>query len=103
MIDKTKIVATVLKRLENLPVGHHLDLRTYKRNRSLIIVKQSANELLLIQDGYEQHRYETTVDKFEKTVKPILKKEFPRSNKIRLYTPGEFKEERSTRVRRKIL
>ena len=39
MIDKTKIIDTVLERLEKLPLGHYLDLKTYKRNRTVIIVK----------------------------------------------------------------
>ena len=42
MIDKEKILDTVTERLKNLPVGHYLDLRTYKRNRSVIIVKIDA-------------------------------------------------------------
>jgi len=54
MIDKEKILDTVTGRLKNLPVGHYLNLRTYKRNRSVIIVKQSENNLLIIEDGFSK-------------------------------------------------
>ena len=40
MIDKTKIIDTVCERLEKLPLGHYIDLKTYKRNRTVIIVKR---------------------------------------------------------------
>ena len=39
MIDKTKIIDAVCERLEKLPLGHYIDLKTYKRNRTVIIVK----------------------------------------------------------------
>ncbi|MCK8600119.1 hypothetical protein [Desulfoferrobacter suflitae] len=44
MIDKTKIVEAVHDKLKKLSTGHCLDLRTYKRNRSVIIVKNSERE-----------------------------------------------------------
>jgi len=33
MIDKDKIIETVIANLKKLPVDHYLDMRTYKRNR----------------------------------------------------------------------
>ena len=52
MIDKTRIVDTVCERLKTLPVSHCLDLRTYKRNRSVMIAK-------LAEDGKIQLDYKT--------------------------------------------
>ena len=103
MIDKTKIIDTVVERLKNLPINHYLDLRTYKRNRSVVIVKKDAASLLVIQNGYEFKRYEINTEKLKKLLKTLLKKEFPRSNKIRLYTMGEFVESEALGVKRKIL
>jgi nitric oxide reductase activation protein len=54
MIDKTKIIDTVCERLKKLPLGHYLDLKTYKRNRSLIIAKTDEQDLLVIENGYFQ-------------------------------------------------
>ena len=52
MIDKDKIIETVITKLKKLPLEHYLDLRTYKRNRSLVIIKKSEDDFLIIEDGY---------------------------------------------------
>jgi hypothetical protein len=103
MIDKEKILDTVTERLKNLPVGHYLDLRTYKRNRSVIIVKQSENNLLIIEDGFFRERFRINSEKLKKLLTALLRKEFPRSHKIRLYVMGTFIEEEARNTARKIL
>lgn len=103
MIDKTKIIDTVIKRLKNLPINNYLDIRTYKRNRSVIIVKKKDDELLLIQNGYDRQTYSIKSSQLKKLLKTLLKKEFPRSNKVRLYTMGEYNEQDATEIRRKII
>lgn len=103
MIDKTKIVDTVVERLKRLPVSHYLDLRTYKRNRSVVIVKQAEDEVLVIEDGYFKEQFRVSPEKLKKVLKALLRKEFPRSRKIRLYVMGEFVEEDALNTQRKIL
>ncbi len=103
MIDKTKIIETVVERLKSLPTGHYLDIRTYKRNRSVIIVNKQNAELLIIQNGYEFQKYEIKKDKLKKLIKTLLKKEFPRSHKVRLYTMGKFDESQALNNKRKII
>ena len=103
MIDKTKIIDTVRERLEKLPLGHYIDLKTYKRNRTVIIVKIDEKELLVIEDGYFKDRFLIKPDKLKKLLKTLLKKEFPRSKKIRLYVMGKFVDEEALNTIRKIL
>ncbi len=103
MIDKTRILDVVAERLGPLRVGHYLELRTYKRNRALFIVKQSEQRLLVLQRGYEQARFDVEPKKLRKLLRGLLKKEFPRSNKVRLYTPGVFDESTALATDRKIL
>jgi len=103
MIDKTKIIDTVWERLEKLPIGHYLDLKTYKRNRTVILVKIDETKLLVIEDGYFKNRFLITPDKLKKLLKTLLKREFPRSKKIRLYVMGEFVDEDALNTKRKIL
>lgn len=103
MIDKDNIIETVIEKLEKLPVEHYLDLRTYKRNRSVAIVKKSEDDFLIIEDGYFHERYHLRLDKLKKTLKALLRKEFPRSHKIRLYVMGRFNEEEVNNTVRKIL
>jgi hypothetical protein len=103
MIDKEKILDTVAGRLKNLPVGHYLNLRTYKRNRSVIIVKQSENNLLIIEDGFSKEKFCITSEKLKKLLTTLLRKEFPQSHKIRLYVMGKFIEEEARNTTRKLL
>jgi hypothetical protein len=103
MIDKDKIVKTVLEKLKKLPVDHYLDMRTYKRNRSLVIVKKSEDDFLIIEDGYFRENYQVQSDKLKKTLTTLLKKEFTRSHKVRLYVMGEFNEEKIKNTARKII
>ncbi|UCD31273.1 MAG: hypothetical protein JSV38_10755 [Desulfobacterales bacterium] len=103
MIDKTKIIDTVCERLEKLPVGHYIDLKTYKRNRTVIIVKKDENKLLVIEDGYHKDRFVIKPGKLKKLLKTLLKKEFPRSRKIRLYVMGKFNDKDALNPKRKIL
>ena len=103
MIDKTKIIETVRERLEKLPLGHYIDLKTYKRNRTVIIVKVDEKKLLVIENGYFKDRFLITPDKLKKLLNILLKKEFPRSKKIRLYVMGKFVEEEALNTIRKII
>lgn len=103
MIDKEKIIDTVLKKLKKLPKGHYLDLRTYKRNRSVIIVKLDSDDLLVIENGYDFERFQVKTEALKKRLKTLLRKEFPRSRKIRLYVMGRFSEDESLNTKRKIL
>jgi len=88
MIDKATALETMLQKLQRLPVGHCLDMRTYKRNRSVVIKKMGPDALLVVQNGFEQARFETTMGGIRKRLKTLLKIEFPRSTKIRLYDLG---------------
>ena len=103
MIDKEKVIDAVLKKLKKLPEGHYLDLRTYKRNRSVIIVKLNSDDLLIIENGYQFERFEIKAETLKKRLKTLLRKEFPRSRKIRLYVMGRFSEDESLYTKRKIL
>jgi hypothetical protein len=103
MIDKTKIIDTVCERIKKLPVGHYLDLRTYKRNRSVIIVRMAEEDLLVVENGFFKERYRSKPDKLKKLLKTLIRREFPRSRKIRLYAMGEFKDEEALNTKWKIL
>jgi len=103
MIDKTKLVDTVCERLKTLPVSHCLDLRTYKRNRSVMIAKVADDDLLVVESGFFKEQFRVTPQKLKKLLKTLMKKEFPRSRKIRLYVLERFSEDEALNPKRKIL
>jgi hypothetical protein len=104
MIDKTVIVETLLQRLAKLPIGEYLDMRTYKRNRAVIFVRQDEDTFLVIEEGFERQRFESVPRaRLKKLIKTLLQREFPRSTKIRVYTMGRFDEETWRAMNRKVL
>ena len=100
MIDKSSVIKTVLERVTKLSNGHYLDLRTYKRNRSVLIVKRE-HDLLVIEDGFFKEDFVIDVSKLKNLLKVLIKREFPRSNKIRLYTMGQYDPDVAAEVKRK--
>nr|WP_321255277.1 hypothetical protein [uncultured Pseudodesulfovibrio sp.] len=88
MIDKATALQTVLRKLKKLPMEHAIDLRTYKRNRSVVIKRIGEDEFDVVEKGFFEERFLVPHSKMKKLLKILLKKEFPRSTKIRLYDLG---------------
>lgn len=103
MIDKNTAFPTLLERLEKLPVGHCLEIRTYKRNRRILFRRNRENEWGALQDGFERVLHENiTADKLRKLLQTLIRKEFPRSTKIRVYALGPCSRE-DGKLSRKVL
>jgi hypothetical protein len=85
MLDITTLIPTVIARLKALAVGDCIDLRTYKRDRSVVIIRTSPDSFKVIEDGFFKDEMEADIAKMPKLLKALVKKEFPRSNKVRLY------------------
>jgi len=68
-----------------------------------VIVKVWEEELLVTERGYLEDRFHIESDALRKLLKTLLKKEFPRSHKIRLYEMGAFVEKDVLSIKRKTL
>jgi hypothetical protein len=103
MLDKSTAIPAIIEQLQKLPPGHAIDLRTYKRNRSVLIVKDAADRYAFQEDGFFQETFEVPEDRLKKTLKTLFKKEFPRSNKIRLYKLGQYSQRNPEELHKKVL
>ncbi|RUM40112.1 MAG: hypothetical protein DSY70_04405 [Desulfobulbus sp.] len=83
MMDKASAVPVILRRVEKMVPGDSLYLLTWKKDRKLILEKQSADTILVRERGFCQQDFIITHDKLKKLLKILLKREFPRSKKIR--------------------
>ncbi len=93
MNDKASIIPTIIEKLGKLEKGQCLDMRTFKRNRSVAITRTDIDFFTVIERGFHEEKWEDlTLEKVKKLLKTLLKREFPRSNKIRLYTLDSFEE-----------
>ncbi|MBF0195893.1 MAG: hypothetical protein HQL71_15140 [Magnetococcales bacterium] len=86
MIPITTVIPTIKNRIKKLPLGYGIDLRTYKRNRSVLIIRETDDMFTVIQNGFGKGQFEVSTAELPRLLKGLLKKEFPRSNKVRLYS-----------------
>lgn len=84
MLDKSGALPDILSRAKKLPVGDGLELRTYKRDRAVTIVRTGENGYEVREEGFENRTFSSDLKGLKRLVKTLLKREFPRSRKIRL-------------------
>ncbi len=85
MINKDSFIADTLKRLEKLEVGKCLDIRTFKKDRKVVIEKLAVN-YNVYEEGFEKQSFmNLEVQDMKKLLKTLERREFPRSNKLRVY------------------
>ncbi|WP_303905207.1 hypothetical protein [Thiohalomonas denitrificans] len=98
MIEKRNAIAEVMRRAAVLPLGHALEVRSYKRDRGFMLVREGEADYRLIEEGFEQARVCVRCEDLKRLLKTVVKREFPRSNKLRIYETGEFREWVSRKV-----
>ncbi|GAB6060494.1 hypothetical protein [Desulfonatronum parangueonense] len=104
MIDKNSAIPSLLERLGKLPVGDCLEIRTYKRNRRIQFRRDGEDKWSAFQDGFEKNIHENiATDKLRKLLQTLLRKEFPRSTKIRVYVLGPCVLNEESKLSRKML
>ena len=86
MLDKAIAVQEVLRCLRKMETGDSLELLTWKKDRSLLLVKQSGEKVVVVERGFVEEEYQVEFNKLKKLLKSLLKREFPRSHKIRIKT-----------------
>ena len=72
---------------------HGVELLTYKRNRGITITKDQKCLLHVSERGYHEEKWVIDQTSLTKLLKTLLKREFPRSRKVRIYqlkSPEEF-------------
>ena len=77
-----KRVQQIVRRLDP-PQG--VEILTYKRNRGVTIIKIDDETLSVQERGYAENNFQVSVDELAKLLKTIVKREFPRSRKVRVY------------------
>ncbi len=93
MNDKATIIPAVMDRLERLQPGQCLDMRTYKRNRSVVVACTDPGVFLVMERGFHEETWQDLDAKeVKRLLKTLLKREFPRSHKIRLYMLDSFEQ-----------
>lgn len=74
-----------------------VELLSYKRNRSIAVLCQENDNFLVKEHGYLVQEVVSNRDGLPRLLKEMIKREFPRSRKVRLikfHHPAELEKER---------
>lgn len=84
MIDLGAALPATLDRLKRLPLGGFVELLTFKRDRGVEILRVGEDTFEVREFGFCDETSRTGLRDVRKRLKTVLKREFPRSNKVHL-------------------
>lgn len=85
MIPIENCVDDALRKLRRMDNGNCLDIRTYKRDRSVVIEKDD-DKFNVYENGFNKEEFKgLTEDELKKLLKTLCRREFPRSSIVRFY------------------
>ena len=85
LVNIDTFLRTLLQRLVKLSPPQGIELLSYKRNRSIGVLLLENNKVLVRERGYRSNEQVLGRDGLLKHLKSLIKYEFPRSRKLRVY------------------
>jgi hypothetical protein len=85
LVNIDSVLRNLLQKLPKLSPPQGIELLSYKRNRSVAILLLGDNTFLVRQRGYREEELVVDRDELANILKSLIKYEFPRSRKIRMY------------------
>jgi hypothetical protein len=97
LVNIDSVLGNLMQKLGKLSPPQGIELLSYKRNRSIAVLLLPDNTFLVRERGYREE--EQIIDKagLQKHLKSLIKYEFPRSRKVRVYqveNPGDLEKSR---------
>ena len=89
----------VLQMLAKIEAPAGVELSSYKRNRSIAITLLPGGHFSVRENGYVDQELEVAEADLAKLLKTMIKREFPRSRKVRIHKfshPDELDRQRKT-------
>ncbi len=97
LVNIATLLSDVKRTLKKTDYPGGIELLSYKRNRGIAILTQEDTTLVLRESGYEEIEMIIPSAKLAKELKIMVKREFPRSRKVRLVKishPDELERKR---------
>jgi hypothetical protein len=80
-VETGRLLHTVLGCLQQLEAGKSVLLQPYKKDRS-VLVSRFEEGYRVLEDGFVKKEYQVGEEKIRKLLKKLIRKEFPRSNRV---------------------
>ncbi len=90
LVNIESALRKILNTLKKAEKDSGLEVLSYKRNRGVIIIKQDADSFRLRERGYLEQEIECGFRELQRNLKSMMKREFPRSRKVRIYTLNDL-------------
>jgi len=75
----------VLRALARMEPPQGIELMSYKRNRTIAVVCRQDGGYLVRERGYVEQEMEVAEEGLSRLLKTLIRREFPRSRKVRLH------------------
>ena len=85
LVNIDSVIRSLLQKLGKLSPPQGIELLSYKRNRSIAVLLRDDNTFLVRERGYREDEQIVAQMDLSRHLKLLLKYEFPRSRKIRMY------------------
>ena len=92
LVNIDTVLADTLRLLKKTDPPGGVLLLSYKRNRGVAVITKDAQCYEVREEGYEQQVVELSQEKLAKELKTMIKREFPRSRKVRMIKFGDPEE-----------
>jgi hypothetical protein len=85
LVNIDSVIRNLLQKLEILRPPQGIELLSYKRNRSVSVLLLEGGSYLVRERGYREEEQVIDKARLQKHLKSLIKYEFPRSRKVRMY------------------
>ncbi len=86
LVNIDSALLKVCRALKKCEQGKGVEVLSYKRNRGVSIIRQDESTYFVKERGYENLELDVSHRQLKKILQSIMKREFPRSRKVRIYT-----------------
>ena len=98
LVNIESAVKKVLNALKKTPAGQGWEILSYKRNRGVAVIKEGDGTYWVRERGYEEQQWQVEERQLPRLLKSIVKREFPRSRTLRIYSVGKEDLDRKKKI-----
>jgi hypothetical protein len=84
LINRESVIPKIMTTLARMSPPQGVEILSYKRNRGVDVLLCPGETIRVREHGYGEEEFEVAADSLERLLKTLIKKEFPRSRKLRV-------------------